>query len=72
MGSSINDFSEVNMLKKIVEEVTPTILSWDPLQNSLAHSDVKNYNDDGYMKKVNALFKPLNSRTTLPWTIKYE
>ena len=58
MGSQSDEFSEVNILKGLVEEATPTTPSYDLLEAYLAHFNRDNFDIDGYMAEVNALLEP--------------
>ena len=48
LGPPINDYGEINMLEKLVEETEPTVLSQDHLQACLSHFDVDNFDIDIY------------------------
>ena len=72
LGPSITDYGEINILKKLVEEAEPIILTQDPLQACLAHFDIDNFDLDGYMEEVNDLLELHNSKTTPLWTVKYD
>ena len=71
-GPPIEDYSKVNMLETIIEEAKPIIFSQDSLHVCLGHFDVDNFDLDEYTEEVNALLESSNSKTTPPWTVKYD
>ena len=57
-GPPTFDHGEINLLEKIIEDKTPTLLNSDPLQVCLAHFGVDDFDINEYIKEVNALLEP--------------
>ena len=71
-GPQTESSFEVDINEDLTEEATPLILLQDPLEVCLAHFRMDDFDVDGYIDEMNTLLEPPTSKTTLPWTIKYE
>ena len=71
-GPPTYNHNGINMLEKVVEDNTPTLLNSNLLQACLTHLGVDNFDIDGYTKEVHALLEPPKFNTIPPWIVKYK